>query len=98
MGRPGNGVCFLLIDFALAIRLKEWLLHEGQVDDGYDLTDAHISAIAELRKPILTCQTVLKRKSGFTCFESSSVSSLLVPRGLRASSSNPTPFYVSEFL
>ena len=53
MGRPGNGVCFLLIDFALAIRLKEWLLHEGQVDDGYDLTNAHILAIAELRKPIL---------------------------------------------
>ena len=55
MGRPGNSVCFLLINFALAIHLKEWLLHKRQVDDGYDLTNAHILAIAELRKPILIC-------------------------------------------
>jgi len=81
MGRPGNSVCFLLIDFALAIHLKERFPHEGRVDDGYDLTDAHILAIAELRKPISTCRTVLKRESGFACFESSSVSSSLVPQG-----------------
>jgi len=79
MGRPGNGVRFLLIDFALAIHLKEWFPCEGRVDDGYDSTDAHISAIAELRKPISTHRTVLKRESGFACFESSSVSSSLVP-------------------
>jgi hypothetical protein len=78
MGRPGNSVHFLLINFALAIYLKEWFPHEGQVDDGYDLTNAHILAIAELRKPISTRWTILKRESGFACFESLSVSSLLV--------------------
>src|SRR5712671_1880235 len=98
MGRPGNSVHFLLINFALAIRLKERLPCEGRVDDGYDLTFAHISAIAELRKPISTCQTVLKHESGFACFELLSVSSSLVPRGLRASSSNPTPFHASGSL
>ena len=98
MGRPSNSVHFLLIDFALAIRLKEQLPCERQVDDGYDSTDAYISAIAELRKPISTHRTVLKHESRFACFKSLSVSLSLVPRGPRASRSNPTPFHVSGFL
>src|SRR6266705_5087949 len=94
MGRPFNGVRFLLIDLASEMRLKERLPREGRNDDGYDSTDAHISAMAGFRKPISTRRTVLKRKSAFACYESSSVSLSLVHRVSRASSNTPTCFHV----
>src|SRR6266850_3244320 len=98
MGRPSNGIRFLLIDFTSGMRLKERLPQEGRKDEGYDSTAAHISAIAGLRKPRSIRRRLLKHKSGFTCSDSRSVSSSLVPQVPRASSNSPTFVHVSGSL
>src|ERR1700761_4099433 len=95
MGSPGSGIRFLLVSLASEERLNARLPREGQAEDGYDSTEAHILAMAGFRKPISTRRTLLKRGSGFRWSKSLSVSSSLVPRGPRASSNSLTLSHAS---
>ena len=69
---------FLLLNLALGMHVKGWLPHNGQRDDRYNSTDAHIMAILGFRKLVSTRWSVLKWEFGFESSKLSLVSLSLV--------------------